>query len=100
MTERIADLRDRLSWRRVPDPKDDSGVRVLSCVRESFCGRYTITWTSPQFLTDPPRPQTFLAWRRGRLNQKGYRETPVLLGGFQSQEKAREACSKHAETHP
>lgn len=89
------DLRVSASWRDIPNPAKPG--ESLPFVRESFCGRYTITW-------DPPagadaKTQIFLVWRRHPLVD-GRRPVPSLIGREMSARQARIEAAEHAEVNP
>lgn len=100
--EIVVDLRDRLAWRSIRKPNTAPFVtEYLKGVVESYCGRYTITWTDEQFLEGPQRYAAFR--RQFEINPRTgelQRTHPVPLGSHDSPEQAREACAVHAEGNP
>lgn len=88
------DLRVSASWRSIEDPANRG--QFLPWVVESFCGRYTITWTSTPGESDL---RVFLAWRRHPL-VNGRRAAPSLIARHTSAREARLACAEHLEANP
>lgn len=88
------DLRVSASWRSIPDPANPG--QFLPWVVESFCGRYTITWTSTPGDSDS---LVFLGWRRHPLVD-GRRAMPSLIGRWKTAREARLALAEHAEVNP
>lgn len=89
------DLRVSASWRDIPDPKNQT--QSLPWVRESFCGRYTITWSVPPGAD--AKTKIFLVWRRHPLVD-GRRAMPSLIGREMSARQARLVAAEHAEANP
>jgi hypothetical protein len=90
------DLRGSAAWRDIPDPQDPS--KTLEWVKESFCGRYTITWSARPIAEDP-EAKIFLLWRRHPL-VNGRKPTPSLIDGFLTARGARLVAAEHAEANP
>ena len=89
------DLRVSASWREIPNPKNPD--EYLPWVVESFCGRYTITWSVPAGADATQK--IFLLWRRHPL-VNGRRPVASLLGRYGSAREARLAAGTHAEANP
>lgn len=88
------DLRVSASWRSIEDPTRRG--QFLPWVVESFCGRYTITWTSTPGEDDS---RVFLGWRRHPL-VNGRRAAPSLIGRWPTAREARLALAEHSEANP
>lgn len=86
------DLRVSASWREIPDPSKPD--QAMPWVKESFCGRYTITWSVPPGADANMR--IFLVWRRHPLVE-GRRPVPSLIGREMSARQARLVAAEHAE---
>ena len=89
------DLRMSTSWHSIDDPSKPG--QQLPFVVESFCGRYTITWSVPAGADANQR--VFLAWRRHPLVE-GRKPMPSLIGRGTSAREARQLCASHAEVNP
>lgn len=89
-------LADRDAWHSIRNPKNPD--EFLQWVVESYCGRYTITWSVPPGAD--AGSAIFLLWRRFPADARGYRPTASLLGRFMTSTTARAAAAQHAEASP
>jgi hypothetical protein len=89
-------LADRDAWHSIRNPKNPD--EFLQWVVESYCGRYTITWSVPPGAD--AGSEIFLLWRRYPKNARGYRPTATLLGRFPSSVAARCAAAMHVGASP
>lgn len=93
--ELVMSLETRAAWHSIRNPKDPEAF--LPWVVESYCGRYTITWSVPAGAEADGK--IFLLWRR-HAEQAGRRPMPSMIGRYTSALDARKAAAEHAEGNP
>lgn len=91
--EIVPDLRASASWNPIPHPTRPG--ENLPWVVESFCGRYTITWS----VTPDTDARFFLVWRRHPL-VNGRRPVASYIDRRMSAREARQLAATHAEANP